>query len=126
MVIDTGPGGPPAGQGEAALDTELASFNAPAASLVVYEAPNNDDAAALDMNRIASDDSAQVVTTSWGNCEALTTPATIQAENTIFSRMAVQGQTMIAAAGDSGSEDCNPVNGTCYSASTTRGRDPPS
>ena len=113
VVIDTGPGGPPAGQGEAALDTELASFNAPAASLVVYEAPNNDDAAALDMfNRIASDDSAQVVTTSWGNCEALTTPATIQAENSIFSRMAVQGQTMIAAAGDSGSEDCNPVDGS--------------
>ena len=113
VVVDGGPGGPPAGQGEAALDTELTSFNAPAASLVVYEAPNNNDAQALDMfNRIAGDDTAQVVTTSWGNCEALTAGGTLQAENTIFSRMAVQGQTMIAASGDSGSEDCNPVNGS--------------
>ena len=113
VLVDNGPPGPPAGQGEAALDTELASFNAPAASLVVYEAPNNNDAAALDMfNRIASDDTAQVVTTSWGNCEALTTPATIGTENTIFSRLALQGQTMIAASGDSGSEDCNPVSGS--------------
>ena len=73
MVVDGGPGGPPGGQGEAALDTELASFNAPAASLVVYETPNDNDAQALDMfNRIAGDDTAQVVTTSWGNCEAVT------------------------------------------------------
>ena len=41
------------------------------ASLVVYEAPNDNDAQALDLfNRIAGDDTAQVVTTSWGNCEA--------------------------------------------------------
>ena len=109
VVVDGGPGGPPGGQGEAALDTELASFNAPAASLVVYEAPNNSDAQALDMlNRIAGDDAAQVVTTSWGNCEEVTSAATRQAESTLFSRMAMQGQTVIAASGDSGSEDCNP------------------
>jgi subtilase family serine protease len=65
VVVDGGSGGPPGGHGEAALDTELASFNAPAASLVVYEAPNNNDAQALDMfNRIAGDDTAQIVTTS--------------------------------------------------------------
>ena len=111
VSVDGGASGPQ--YGEAALDIELASFNAPAASLVVYEAPNDNDAAALDMfNRIASDDTAQVVTTSWGNCEALTTPATIGTENTIFSRLALQGQTMIAASGDSGSEDCFPVNGS--------------
>ena len=107
VVVDGGPGGPPGGQGEAALDTELASFNAPAAALVVYETPNDNDLQALDMfNRIAGDDTAQVVTTSWGNCEAMTAGATLQAENTIFSRMALQGQTMIAASGDTGSEDC--------------------
>ena len=71
VIVDGGPGGPPQGQGEAALDTEIAAFNAPSASLVVYEAPNDNDAQALDLfNQIASDDVAQVVTTSWGNCEA--------------------------------------------------------
>ena len=61
MSIDGGPGGPAAGQGEAALDTELAAFNAPSASLAVYEAPNDNDAQAFDLfNRIASDDSSQV------------------------------------------------------------------
>ena len=60
VVVDGGPGGSPGGGGEAALDTELASFNAPAASLVVYETPNDNDAQALDMyDRIASDDSSQ-------------------------------------------------------------------
>ncbi len=109
-------GGPPPGPGtgEAALDVEVASFNAPAASLLVYEAPNNNDAQSIDLfNRIASDDAAQVVTTSWGNCEQFiqaTDPAYLGLENGIFQRMAVQGQTMIAASGDTGSEDCYPSN----------------
>jgi hypothetical protein len=112
VVIDGGPGGPSTGMGEAALDTELAAVTAPSASLVVYEAPNNNDAQAFDLfNRIASDDTAQVVTTSWGNCEEqITPPSDRQTENQIFQRMAMQGQTMIAASGDAGSEDCYPVN----------------
>ena len=37
-------------------------------------------------------------------------PATdLETENQIFQRMAMQGQTMIAASGDSGSEDCFPA-----------------
>ncbi len=114
IYIDGGPGGPLQGRGEAALDTELAAVSAPSATLMVYEAPNNNDAQAFDLfNRIASDDTAQVVTTSWGNCEALITPASDrQTENEIFSRMAMQGQTIIAASGDAGSEDCFPVNGS--------------
>ncbi len=114
VVVDGGPGGPAAGMGEAALDTQLASFNAPAASLVVYEAPNSasDISAFHVFDRIASDDTAQVVTTSWGNCEAMIPAADLDTENTIFSRMALQGQTMIAAAGDSGSEDCFASDGS--------------
>ncbi|HEX4174653.1 MAG TPA: protease pro-enzyme activation domain-containing protein, partial [Acidimicrobiales bacterium] len=108
VSIDGGPGGPQTGQGEAALDTELAAFNAPSASLVVYQAPNvAGDQVSFDMfNRIASDDVARVVTTSWGNCESVVGPTDLDTENTIFQRMALQGQTVIAASGDSGSEDC--------------------
>ena len=107
VVVDGGPR--PNGSPEPALDIELAAFNAPSSPLAVYEAPNNNDAAALDMfNRIASDDSSQVVTTSWGDCEQDIPTGYLQTENGIFARMALQGQTMIAASGDSGSEDCFP------------------
>jgi hypothetical protein len=113
VQVDGGPGGPPQGGGESALDTELAAVNAPSASLVVYEAPNGDDAQAFDLfNRIASDDSSRVVTTSWGVCEADMPAADRQTENGIFQRMAAQGQTVIAASGDSGSEDCFPTTGS--------------
>ena len=113
VPVDGGAGGPAQGAGEAALDTELAAFNAPSASLVVYEAPNGDDAQAFDLfNQIASDDSSQVVTTSWGVCEASMPAADRLTENGILQRMALQGQTVIAASGDSGSEDCLPTNGS--------------
>ncbi len=108
VSIDGGPG-TGAGEGEAALDVEIAGFNAPSAALVVYQAPNGNDAESLDLfQRIASDDAAQVVTTSWGNCEATLSGSELAAENTTFSQMTMQGQTMIAASGDAGSEDCFP------------------
>ncbi len=111
VTVDGPVGGPPGGSSESALDIELAAVNAPSAQIIVYEAPNEEsDAASLDLfNRIASDDAAQVVTTSWGICEALNAPGDATAESGIFSRMAAQGQTMIAASGDAGSEDCFPT-----------------
>jgi len=113
VLVDGGAGGPGQGAGEAALDTELAAFNAPSASLVVYEAPNGDDSQAFDVfNRIASDDSTQVVSTSWGVCEASMSATDRQTEDGIFQRMALQGQTVVAASGDAGSEDCHPTNGS--------------
>ncbi len=128
VPIDGGPGGLPQGSGEAALDVELASFNAPGASLRVYEAPNNNDAQSLDLfNTIASQDAAQVVTTSWGNCEQFiegSDPNYIPSESQIFQRMALQGQTVIAASGDSGSEDCFPTDGSTALAVDDPGSQP--
>ncbi len=107
VTVDATPSGSASGSGEAALDIEMAAVTAPSASIVVYEAPNDIDVASLDVyNRIASDDLAQVVTTSWGFCEADNAAGAAAQENTIFERMAMQGQTMVAASGDSGSEDC--------------------
>ena len=65
--------------------------------------------------RIADDDNAQVVSTSWNiGCESLglgsfglwLTSPIMAAEDRIFSQMAMQGQTMLAASGDMGSEAC--------------------
>ena len=108
VLVDGGPPPPSSPDPEPAIDIELAAVTAPSASLTVYEAPNsNTDATGIDLyNRIASDDTAQVVTTSWGDCEADLGSSDFASENTIFSRMAMQGQTVIAASGDAGSEDC--------------------
>jgi pro-kumamolisin-like protein len=108
VTVDATPSGPAAGSGESALDIEMAAVNAPSATILVYEAPNEDNgASSLDLyNRIAADDLAQTITTSWGICEEDNTSGDAAAEDTIFARMATQGQTMVAAAGDEGSEDC--------------------
>ena len=47
-----------------------------------------------------------VVSTSWGICEAGLAPGFAAAESDVFQQMAAQGQSMFAASGDSGSEDC--------------------
>ena len=54
-------------------------------------------------NQIASDDSAQVVTTSWGDCEAsIARQPTARPRTGSSSAWPLQGQTMIAASGDAG------------------------
>ncbi|MDQ6835444.1 MAG: S53 family peptidase [Actinomycetota bacterium] len=114
--VDGGAGSGP-GSGEAALDIEnLLSF-APATHLLVYQGPNSNSGAPgagpYDIFRtIINQDRAQVVSVSWGECEALLGAADAAGENTLFQQAAVQGQTIVAAAGDTGSEDCNGATGT--------------
>jgi len=96
--------------GEAALDIEDVIGLAPGATINVYQAPNTTSDVLALYQQIATDNTAQVVTTSWGACEAHANPSFVIAENTIFQQMATQGQTMFAASGDAGSADCdNPL-----------------
>jgi subtilase family serine protease len=101
--VDGGPG-VGTGGGEAALDIETVAALAPAANLAVYEAPNGDQLD--DYAQWASDDQAQVMSTSWGLCEPESDPTASAAENTVFEQAALQGQTIMAASGDDGSEAC--------------------
>ncbi|MEO6859735.1 MAG: S8 family serine peptidase [Solirubrobacteraceae bacterium] len=99
------------GSGEAALDIENATSYAPQARLLVYQGPNSNSGAPGSgpydtFSAIVNQDRAQVVSVSWGECEAALGPASAAAENALFEQAAVQGQTVVAAAGDSGSEDC--------------------
>jgi hypothetical protein len=115
VEVDGGSGDPNntggAGEGEAALDIEQVIGLAPAAHVLVYEGPDsstsNGGSGPYDvMAAIMSQDRAQVVSTSWGNCEADMDTSDLLAEYDLFEEAAVQGQTIIAASGDSGSEDC--------------------
>jgi hypothetical protein len=106
--VDGGAGSGP-GSGEAALDIENVIGIAPAARLLVYQGPNSDTGSAFydTYAAIVNQDLAQVVTTSWGQCEPAVDPSGAGAENTLFQQAAVQGQTIVSASGDEGSEDCN-------------------
>ncbi len=91
---------------EANLDIEEAAGLAPGSTILVYQGTQNIGSGALDTYaQIADDNSAQIVSSSWGSCEfdTSTQPA---AEQLIFQQMAVQGQTVFSAAGDYGSSDC--------------------
>jgi Pro-kumamolisin, activation domain/IPT/TIG domain len=106
--VDGGPG-TGAGGGEAALDVENVAALAPAAKIVVYQAPNTSYGSLDAYNRIVTDDRAQVVTSSWGFCETdqlNLSPGSMAAENLIFEQAAAQGQTVFNAAGDAGNDSC--------------------
>ncbi len=91
---------------EVTLDIELQIALAPGASkMLVYETGPSDQNVLDGYSRIAEDDQAKQISTSWGSDEQETASSTIQAESTIFKQMAAQGQTIFAAAGDSGAYD---------------------
>ncbi len=108
VKVDGG-AGTGAGGGEAALDIEDAIGLAPQAKVLVYQGPNTDPGAIDTYNKIISQDTAAVISTSWGMCETGQS-ATILSENTLFQEAATQGQSVFAASGDSGSEDCQDSN----------------
>ena len=96
---------------EAEIDIQEAATQAPGASIISYEAPNTATGEYDAYNQIVADNKAQVVSTSWGKCEALLLAepngsAFINALHTLFQQAAAQGQSVFAATGDTGSEDC--------------------
>jgi hypothetical protein len=95
------------GTGEADLDIEDAATQAPGAQIVSYEGPNTALGTYALWSTIVSQDAVQVVSTSWGICEpAAASDGTIGEYSTLFEQAAAQGQTILAASGDSGSEGC--------------------
>jgi kumamolisin len=119
--VDGGPGAPSdvSGSIETTLDVEQSGGIAPGAKIVVYMAPNTNQAfvdafaAAIDAN------TADSISTSWGEWEWLdslenapvTDPATGKTVSTLlalhelFVKAGIQGQSMFAAAGDCGAYD---------------------
>jgi subtilase family serine protease len=137
-LVDGGAGSGP-GQGEAALDIENVIGLAPQANIAVYEGPNSGNGPYDTMSTIINQHIAQVVSTSWGECEQLEGFGQANAENTLFQQAATEGMSIVSASGDSGSEDCFPsprtlqvddpasqpfvtgVGGTSLNANTTTG-----
>jgi subtilase family serine protease len=116
VPVDGGPTSLAPGSGEAALDIENAIGLAPRATFLVYEGPNANQSVPGSgpydtFSAIVNQDRAQVISVSWGECEQLEGSSGAQAESALFEQAAAQGQTVISASGDEGSEDCNQANG---------------
>jgi hypothetical protein len=107
-------GGPPPpnflnGDGlETALDVETVLNLAPRSNVIVYQGPGPNSFVGIydTYNAIISQNVARVITTSWGGCEAQVGSPGAGSENVLFQEAAVQGQSIFAASGDSGSTDC--------------------
>ncbi len=108
ILVDGFSGAPGGGADEVTLDIELALALAPSLSkILVYEAPNNNTTQQyLDgYNRIATDNLAKQISTSWGEPESQAAGMLTTGENQIFQQMAAQGQSLFSATGDLGAYD---------------------
>jgi kumamolisin len=98
---------------DADIETQLAVSPA-ALHILVYNAPNDfTGQTELDeYTKIANDNRADVISSSWGVCENDAGAGYVQAEDLIFKQMALQGQSVFGAAGDTGAFDCIRSDGT--------------
>jgi kumamolisin len=114
--IDGGPGAPSdaSGSGETDLDVEQSGALAPGANMIVYQAPNTDPGFADAFFTAASENTADTVSTSWGESETVIRaavasgtepPAYVAAFDEAYLELAVQGQSGFDTAGDGGAYD---------------------
>jgi subtilase family serine protease len=93
--------------GEAALDIETVIGFSPRARVLDYVMPQLDAPDVYDsFSEAIGQNRAQVISVSFGECERDTSPSYTAAENVLFEEAATQGQSMFAATGDFGANNC--------------------
>jgi kumamolisin len=103
------PGPDYSGDVEVVADIEMQMAIAPQASkILVYNAPNDQTGTTIvdEYMKIANDNIADSISSSWGLCELDAGFAQAKAESVAFEQMAAQGQSIFSAAGDTGAPDC--------------------
>jgi kumamolisin len=106
VLVDGFSGRAGSGASEVTLDIELQNALAPGANkIIIYEGPNSNTGVVDTYNRIATDNLAKQISTSWGLSEGQSSQSVIKSENAAFMQMAAQGQSIYAASGDSGAYD---------------------
>lgn len=95
---------------EVALDIEMVDAIAPHANILVYEGPNTLQGINDTYAKIINDNKAQIVSTSWGECEAYSGNAELQLLDNLFKQGAAQGMSFYSASGDAGAYDCGDTN----------------
>ena len=132
LVPNTGSGGSSAvfsgDESESDLDLEYATGIAPGATIDFIYVGANATASVFDsltwaiQNRIAP-----ILNISYGECEPTLTQTNFTSLNATLQQAAAQGQTVVSAAGDSGSTDCfDPTNASTIAQSEELAVDFPS
>lgn len=97
-------------QSEATLDVTRAGSVAPGADIKLIVSGRKDNVDGVFHALIYSIDheplAAQVISISFGSCEANNTPELVNALDKAFAQAAVQGQSVLVASGDAGAADC--------------------
>ncbi len=107
VAVDGGGAAGVGGTTEADADIEQVATQAPGTSIISYEGPNTSTGSYDTWHTIVTQDVASVVSTSFGLCEPdSAADDVVSSEDVLFQQAAAQGQTILAASGDSGSEDC--------------------
>ncbi|MEI9986378.1 MAG: S53 family peptidase [Aliidongia sp.] len=116
---------------EASLDTQMSLGTAPGAHEVVYDMPDLTDASIVAAyTQVDEDNSVDVVSSSFGECELDFTAAAnggtdftgiLQVFHSLFKQGNAQGITFVVSSGDNGAPACtstafdtNPTNGTNF------------
>ncbi len=110
VMVDNYNGAAGPGAGEVALDIEMVDAIAPHSNILVYEGPNTLQGINDTYAKIINDNKAQIVSTSWGECEAYSGNAELQLLDNLFKQGASQGMSFYSAAGDAGAYDCGDTN----------------
>jgi kumamolisin len=116
--IDGGAGAPSdeAGTGETDLDVEQSGALAPGANVLVYQAPNTDPGFADAFFAAAGSNTADTLSTSWGESETFVASTVAAGQETVtyeaafdeaFLQLADQGQSVFDTSGDSGAYDAS-------------------
>jgi kumamolisin len=93
---------------ETTLDVEQAGAQAPGADLLIYSVPADTyQDFALMFNQIVHENLADVISTSWVDCESVTPSAALQSEHAAILQGTAQGQSFFVGSGDKGAYACS-------------------
>jgi kumamolisin len=99
---------PGSGGSESSLDVERSGAMAPGADIIAYIGQNTNNGFVDLFDKVATQDLAQVMTTSWGEAEQDETAGYATLLNQAFEQGAAEGISMFAASGDYGAYDAYP------------------
>ena len=126
-IVNSDPGVLEGDSTETTLDTEWSGAVAPKAAVkvVIASSTNSADGVDLSAQYIVNNNVAQVVSLSYGSCEAYMGTTELAFYNNLWKQAAAQGMTVFVSAGDSGAAGCDGgssttgsmkgVNGLCSS-----------
>jgi subtilase family serine protease len=110
VMVDNYNGAAGTGAEEVSLDIEMVDAIAPHANILVYEGPNTTQGINDTYAKIINDNKAQIVSTSWGECEAFAGNTELQLLDNLFKQGTAQGMSFFSASGDAGAYDCGDTN----------------